>query len=208
MVKESQNFLIKDLVNRLRDVTIDAARFRAYTATIAKFLCYEAAADLPRKTETIPTWIGEGEFAFIDQSQLVVVAILRAALPMQEGLLELFPKAKGGFLAMKRDETTFKPILYYERLPKITGKILILVDPMLATGGSLCDAIALLKTKDPAKIISLNIIAAPEGVDRVKNEHPEAALHIAQIDDHLNDRKYIIPGLGDAGDRAYNTEEE
>ena len=110
-------------------------------------------------------------------------------------------------MAMKRDETTHKSVLYYDRLPECKGKIILLVDPMVATGGSMVDALDLIKTREPQTIMTLNIIASPEGLEVVKSAHPDVDIYIAQIDEKLNDDKYIIPGLGDAGDRAYNTPE-
>lgn len=204
-VHESRHPLIKHLVNSIRDISIDAAQFRARIAHIAQLLLYEALAEWELVPKKIETWIGEKEFGFIDQEDILFVPILRAGLPMMEGVTQIVPKASVGFLAMKRDEETFKPHIFYERFPETRGKTAILLDPMLATGGSLADAICVIKSKEPARIISLNIVAAPEGVEYVQNLHPEVEVYIAQIDSHLNERKYIIPGLGDAGDRAFNT---
>ncbi len=204
-VYESSHPLVKHLVNSIRDISIDAAQFRSRIAQIAQLLLYEALTEWKLAPKKIETWIGEKEFGFIDQKEIVFIPILRAGLPMMEGVSELLSEASVGFLAMKRDEETFKPHIFYERFPEIAGKIAILLDPMLATGGSLADAISVVKAKNPARILSLNIVAAPEGVEYVQRLHPNVDVHIAQIDSHLNERKYIIPGLGDAGDRAYNT---
>jgi len=204
-VHESRHPLIKHLVNSIRDISIDAAQFRARIAHIAQLLLYEALEEWELVPKKIETWIGEKEFGFIDQEDILFVPILRAGLPMMEGVTQIVPKASVGFLAMKRDEETFKPHIFYERFPKTRGKTAILLDPMLATGGSLADAISVVKAKSPARILSLNIVAAPEGVEYVTKLHSDVDLHIAQIDSHLNAQKYIIPGLGDAGDRAYNT---
>ncbi len=204
-VHESSHPLVKHLVNSIRDISIDAAQFRARIAQIAQLLLYEVLAEWELAPKKITTWIGEKEFGFIDQKEIVFIPILRAGLPMMEGASELLPEASVGFLAMKRDEETFKPHIFYERFPEIEGKTAILLDPMLATGGSLADAISVVKAKSPARILSLNIVAAPEGVEYVTKLHSDVDLHIAQIDSHLNTQKYIIPGLGDAGDRAYNT---
>lgn len=204
-VYESSHPLVKHLVNSIRDISIDAAQFRSRIAQIAQLLLYEALTEWKLAPKKIETWIGEKEFGFIDQKEIVFIPILRAGLPMMEGVSELLSEASVGFLAMKRDEQTFKPHIFYERFPEIADKTVILLDPMLATGGSLADAISVVKTKNPARILSLNIVAAPEGVEYVQRLHPDVDVHIAQIDSHLNERKYIIPGLGDAGDRAYNT---
>ena len=132
---------------------------------------------------------------------------MRAGAPMLESIMGLFPDAPAGFLAMKRDEMTKKAVLYYDRVPECSGKTVILLDPMVATGGSLGDAIDAIKAKGAAKIISLNIIGAPEGLAVVEAKHPDIDLYIAQIDEKLDADKFIYPGLGDAGDRAFNTPE-
>ncbi|BCD68847.1 uracil phosphoribosyltransferase [Nitratiruptor sp. YY09-18] len=205
-IHHSSNPLIKHLVNSLRDTTISPAFFRKNLALIAQNLLLEAAHLLPQTTKQITTWQGENSFSFIDQRQIVCIPILRAGIPMMDGVLELLPEIQAGFLAMKRDEKTFKPTIFYKRFPSLANKIIIIVDPMVATGGSLIDAISLIKEENPAHIISLNLIAAPEGLHAVSKTHSDVSIFIAQIDDHLNAKKYIIPGLGDAGDRAYNTE--
>jgi len=204
-IRPSSNPLVEHLVDTLRDITIDPGLFRKNVALIAQYLLYEAAKDLPRCSRKIRTWQGEGEFGFVDEERIVCIPILRAGLPMMEGVLEVLPRIATGFLAMKRDEETFKPTIFYKRFPKLAGKTVLVVDPMVATGGSLADALDVIKQENPAKILSLNIIAAPEGLRHVSQKHSDVTIHIARIDDHLNAQKYIIPGLGDAGDRAYNT---
>jgi len=207
MIHELSNPVAKTLLNQLREMGTDALRFRHIVQEIARLLAYEALASEPLAEKTIQTWQGKHSFAFIREEDLLFVTILRAGLPMIEALSTMFPNSSSGFLAMKRDEETHQSVLYYDRVPPCEGKTVILVDPMVATGGSLCDAIALLKTKAPGKIISLNIIGAPEGLTIVTQKHPDIELFIAQIDERLNDNKFIIPGLGDAGDRSYNTVE-
>ena len=157
--------------------------------------------------QMITTWQGEQRFDFIKEEDLIFVTILRAGLPMIESITALFPKASSGFLAMKRDEKTHQSVLYYDRIPQCEGKTVIIVDPMVATGGSLCDAIAVIKSKSPKKIISLNIIGSPEGLAVLEQKHPDIEMYIAQVDEKLNGNMFIYPGLGDAGDRAYNTPE-
>jgi uracil phosphoribosyltransferase len=157
------------------------------------------------ESSTITTWRGEETFNFINEENLLFVTILRAGLPMLESAVALFPKASSGFLAMKRDENTHQSVLYYNRIPECKDKTVIIVDPMVATGGSLCDAIAVLKSKLPKKIISLNLIGSPEGMAILEQKHPDVEIYIAQIDQKLNTNMFIIPGLGDAGDRSYNT---
>ncbi|BAF70869.1 uracil phosphoribosyltransferase [Nitratiruptor sp. SB155-2] len=208
MIYHSTHPLIKHLVNSIRDISIDAQRMREYIGTIAQFLLFEALRNQQLVPKTISTWIGSKEFGFLDEENFVFIPILRAGIPMMEGVLPLFPKAKAGFLAMKRDESTFEPIVYYKRFPKLENKTVFLCDPMVATGGSLHDAIKIVGKENPAKIITLNIVGVQEGLEYAQSANENVDIYIAQIDDHLNDKKYIIPGLGDAGDRAYNTEEE
>jgi len=205
MVHELSNPVVKTLLNHLREIETDALRFRHSVQEIARLLAYEALASEPLLDKSILTWQGEHRFRSIREENLLFVTILRAGLPMIEALSAMFPGSSSGFLAMKRDEETHQSVLYYDRVPPCKGKTVILVDPMVATGGSLCDALALLKSKSPGKIISLNIIGAPEGLAIVMQKHPDIELYIAQIDERLNKDKFIIPGLGDAGDRSYNT---
>ena len=207
MIYELSNPLTKTLVTNLRDQKIDASEFRHTVAEITKQLVYEALKDFPLIEKGITTWQGDATFSSIDEENIVVVTILRAGIPMLDSVIELMPDVVAGFLAMKRDETTHESVLYYDRLPDCKGKTILLVDPMVATGGSMKDAIKLIKTKEPLEIMALNIIGSPEGLETLKSIYPEVNIYIAQIDEKLNENKYIIPGLGDAGDRAYNTPE-
>lgn len=207
MIYELSNPVTKTLVTHLRDQRRDAIRFRHTIAELTKQLVYEALKDFPLLEKKITTWTGESSCDTIDEQNIVVVTVLRAGMPMLDSVMELLPDAVAGFLAMKRNETTHESVLYYDRLPDCKGKTILLVDPMVATGGSMVDALRLLKTREPSKIITLNIIGSPEGLDVVSSAYPDVDIYIAQIDDGLNDDKYIIPGLGDAGDRSYNTPE-
>ncbi|RLC46283.1 MAG: uracil phosphoribosyltransferase [Candidatus Cloacimonadota bacterium] len=205
MIYELSNPVTKTLVTHLRDQRGDAISFRHTIAELTKQLVYEALKDFPLIEKKIVAWQGSGDFYTIDEENIIVVTILRAGMPMLESVMELLPEVKAGFLAMKRDETTHKSVLYYDRLPECKGKIILLVDPMVATGGSMVDALKLIKSREPSRVITLNIIGSPEGLEVVNSVHPEIDIYISQIDEKLNDDKYIIPGLGDAGDRAYNT---
>lgn len=205
MIYELSNPLTKTLITHLRDQRRDAIRFRHTIAELTKQLVYEALKEFPLVEKKISVWQGDGEFSSIDEKNIVVVTVLRAGMPMLDSVMELIPEAHAGFLAMKRDETTHKSMLYYDRLPDCKGKSVLLVDPMIATGGSMVDAISLIRTREPLEIIALNIIGSPEGLEVVSNTYPDIDIFIAQIDEGLNDDKYIIPGLGDAGDRSYNT---
>lgn len=207
MVNELSNIVAKNLINHLREQKLDSLHFRHIIKELARFLAYEALGSQKPITHSIETWKEKISFDCLDEENIVFVAILRAGLPMIEALSDLFPKASFGFLAMRRDEQTHKSKLYYDRIPDSKGKIVVVVDPMVATGGSLSDAIDVIKTKEPKDIFSLNIIGCPEGISVIEKKHPDIKLYIAQIDEKLDNNMFILPGLGDAGDRAYNTPE-
>ena len=207
MIYELSNPVAKTLLNHLRETKTDALRFRHIVQELSRLLVYEALKTQTLEDQTITTWQGEQKFGFIREADIIFVTILRAGLPMIESVTALFPNASSGFLAMKRDENTHQSILYYDRIPDCKDKTVIIVDPMVATAGSLCDAISLIESKSPKKIISLNIIGSPEGMAILEQKHPNVEVFIAQIDEKLNEYKFIIPGLGDAGDRSYNTVE-
>lgn len=207
MIYELTNPVAKTLLNHLRETKTDALRFRHILQELSRLLVYEALKTQTLEERTITTRHGEEKFGFIKEEDIIFVTILRAGLPMIEAVTALFPSSSSGFLAMKRDENTHQSILYYDRIPDCKGKTVIIVDPMVATAGSLCDAISLIQTKSPKNIISLNIIGSPEGMAIIEQKHPNVEIFIAQIDEKLNENKFIMPGLGDAGDRSYNTQE-
>lgn len=205
MIFQISNNLTKTLITHLRDEKSDAISFRHTIREITKQLAYEALKDFPLIQKSIKTWNGETKFDSIDETNIMVVTVLRAGMPMLDSIIDLIPNANAGFLAIKRDEYTHKSKLYYDRLPDCKDKTILLVDPMVATGGSMIDALELIKNRNPLKVIALNIIGSPEGLKAVTTAYPDVDIYIAQIDEKLNDKKYIVPGLGDAGDRAYNT---
>ena len=205
MYKESTNIVVKHLVNKLRDEKTTSSNFRLTIEEISKILVSEALNDFETTTQKINTWQGLLDVKMIEVEKLVLIPILRAAEPMLNSILKIFPNAKAGFLAMKRDEETSLSKIYYENIPNLEEKTVLLLDPMLATGGSLIHGITHLKTKNPKRIISLNIIGSPYGVKKLQEIHPDVDIFIAQIDQKLDENNYIIPGLGDAGDRAFNT---
>jgi len=205
MIYELSNPVAKTLLNHLRKKQTDALRFRHIIQEMARLLIYEALKNETLYEQTITTWQGEETFGFIKEEEIIFVTILRAGLPMIESCTALLPGASSGFLAMKRDENTHQSILYYDRIPECKDKTVIILDPMVATAGSLCDAISVIKNKSPKKIISLNIIGSPEGMAVLEQKHPNVEVFIAHIDKELNEYKFIVPGLGDAGDRSYNT---
>lgn len=205
MCTNPRSSLLLSLVNTLRDESLSPFVFRHTIKEITKILLNDALRDTVMTWRTIRTWHGESEVECIDESSIMIVSVLRAALPMHEAAIETMTHAASGFLGMKRDEKTHKSVLYYDRVGNCNGKTVIIVDPMVATGGSLCDAIEVVKAKGAACIKTINIIGSPEGIARVHERFKEVEIYIAQIDERLDENKFIYPGLGDAGDRAYNT---
>lgn len=205
MYKESTNVVVKHLVNRLRDVRTASNEFRLTIEEISRIVAAEALENFPTITTNINTWQGPLDVEMIEVQKIVLVPILRAGEPMLTGILKTLPYAKSGFLAMKRDEETAESKLFYENIPNLEGKTVLLLDPMVATGGSLIDGIDYLKSKGATKVLSLNVLGSPEGIKTVQDAHPDVDIYIAQIDERLDENNYIRPGLGDAGDRAFNT---
>ncbi len=205
MYKESTNVVVKHLVNRLRDVRTASNEFRLTIEEISRIIASEALENFPTITTNINTWQGPLDVEMIEVQKIVLIPILRAGEPMLTGILKTLPYAKSGFLAMKRDEKTSLSKLFYENIPNLEDKTVLILDPMVATGGSLIDAITYLKEKGAKKILSLNVLGSPYGVQKVQDAHPDVDIYIAQIDERLDENNYIRPGLGDAGDRAFNT---
>ena len=198
--------LIEHKLSILRDKKTGTKEFRELIKEIAMFLCYEAMKDVKLVNTTIETPIQKMNTHKLDEDKYAFVPILRAGMGMLEGVITVVPNAKIGHIGMYRDEETFIPVNYFFKVPKdIEKREVFLLDPMLATGGSAIDAIDLLKSKGVKKIKFLCIIAAPEGIEAVEKKHPDVEIYCGSIDDHLNDNKYIVPGLGDAGDRIYGT---
>jgi len=189
----------------IRDLETGHKRFRELATEITKFICYEALKTIKTKEVMVQTPVAEAKCHKID-TDIVVVPILRAGVGMLEGILELVPTARVGFVGLYRDEETKLPVTYYERFPpQIKGGTCIIIDPMLATGGSTVAAIDKLKEKGAENIIVIVIVTCPEGIALVEAEHPDVPIYAAAIDDRLNEKKYIVPGLGDAGDRLFGT---
>ncbi len=189
----------------IRDVDTGHKRFRELATEITKFVCYEALKNIEVREVSVQTPMAEAICKKID-TDLVVVPILRAGVGMLEGILELVPTARVGFVGLYRDEVTKQPVSYYQRLPKqAKGGTCIIIDPMLATGGSTVATIELLKESGARKIVVVCIVTCPEGLELVEQAHPDVPIYTAAIDDCLNENKYIVPGLGDAGDRLFGT---
>jgi len=189
----------------IRDVETGHKCFRELATEITKFICYEALKNIKTKQVTVQTPVAAATCREID-TDIVVVPILRAGVGMLEGILELVPTARVGFVGLYRDEKTKKPVTYYERFPRhIKGGTCIVIDPMLATGGSTVAALDLLKQNGAANIVVICIVTCPEGIELVEAAHPDVPIYAAAIDEKLDERKYIVPGLGDAGDRLFGT---
>ena len=205
-VYELKHPLITHKLAILRDKKTGTKEFRELISEIAMFLCYEAMSDVTLDSVSIETPIKKMDTYKLNEDNYAFVPILRAGMGMLDGVITVIPNAKIGHIGMYRDEETFEPVNYFFKVPKdIDKREVILLDPMLATGGSAIDAIDLLKGKGVKKIKFLCIIAAPEGLKVVSKKHPDVKIYCAHIDEHLNENKYIVPGLGDAGDRIFGT---
>lgn len=198
--------LIQHKVTLLRDKRTGSKEFRELIQEITELMVYEATRDLPTCEVDIETPITAMKSKVIAGRKLAFVPILRAGLGMVDGAIELVPAAKVGHIGLYRDPETLKPVEYYCKLPgDISERDVIVLDPMLATGGSAADAITLIKERNPRSIKFMCIIAAPEGLKALTETHPDVQVYCAALDSHLNDHGYIVPGLGDAGDRIFGT---
>lgn len=198
--------LLQHKLSILRDQNTGVKDFREVVSEIATLMCYEATRDLPLQDVVVQTPIAKAVTKQISGKKLAIVPILRAGLGMVDGIHTLIPSAKVGHIGLFRDPETLEPVKYYCKMPNdISEREVIILDPMLATGGSLIATIELLKKHGCRRICSLNLVCAPEGIARVEAEHPDVDIYTAAIDDHLNENGYIIPGLGDAGDRIFGT---
>lgn len=198
--------LIKHKISYIRQENVGSRDFRAVVGEIAALMCYEATRDLKLQDVKIKTPICETVGQELSGKKMAVVPILRAGIGMVDGILNMIPAAKVGHIGLYHDPETFEPVEYYCKLPAdCDEREVFVVDPMLATGGSSVAAIQMLKDKGVKNIRFMCIIAAPEGVERMTKAHPDVDLYIGALDDHLNEQKYIVPGLGDAGDRIFGT---
>jgi uracil phosphoribosyltransferase len=198
--------LIQHKLTFIRDMRTNTKEFRELVDEVATLMAYEITRNLPLETITVQTPVAETQTKVISGRMLGLVPILRAGLGMVDGVLKLIPGAKVGHVGLFRDPETLQPVEYYTKLPTdVQERELIVIDPMLATGGSAIAAIDVLKKRGCTQIKMMNLIAAPEGVQAVQEAHPDVDIYVAALDSHLNDHGYIIPGLGDAGDRLYGT---
>ncbi|MEN8200878.1 MAG: uracil phosphoribosyltransferase [Thermodesulfobacteriota bacterium] len=198
--------LVRHKVGLLREKDISTKDFRDLASEIARLLTYEATKDFPTESKHIETWCGEAEVEAIKGKKITFVPILRAGLGMMDGCFDLIPSAKVSIVGFYRDETTLQPVQYYVKLAKnIQQRTALILDPMLATGGTLLATIELLKEAGCPSIKGLFLVSAPEGVKKIQDAHPDVDIYTAALDEHLNDNGYIIPGLGDAGDKLFGT---
>ena len=198
--------LIQHKLSILREKSTSVKEFRELISEIAMLMCYEATRDLPLEEIEIETPVAKAKVKHIAGKKLAIVPILRAGLGMVDGMVSMMPNVKVGHIGLFRDPETLEPVKYYFKMPPdIEERDVIVVDPMLATGGSASAAIQFLKDDGVKHIKLMCIIGAPEGVKRMQEDHPDVDIFVAALDDHLNEHGYIVPGLGDAGDRIFGT---
>ena len=206
IVHELNHPLIQHKLAILRNENTGVKEFRELVSEIAGLMCYEATRNLPTEEVEVQTPVAVAKCKMLAGKKLAIIPILRAGLGMVDSMVDMIPSAKIGHIGLYRDPETHQPVEYYCKLPEDIGsRQVYVVDPMLATGGSAIAAIDFLKKHGCKQIIMMNIIGCPEGVKAVQEAHPDVELYLAALDDHLNEHAYIIPGLGDAGDRIFGT---
>ncbi|KZY38265.1 uracil phosphoribosyltransferase [Alcanivorax sp. HI0083] len=205
-VHEIHHPLVKHKLGLLRQKSLSTRSFRQLTAEVGSLLTYEATSDLVLEDYQVDTWMGKAPAQRIRGKKITVVPILRAGLGMLDGVLELIPSAKVSVVGVYRDEATLEPVAYFEKLAHdIDERMALVIDPMLATGGSMLACIDMLKKAGCTQIRALVLVAAPEGIRKVQEAHPDVSLYTASVDQGLNEEGYIMPGLGDAGDKIFGT---
>ena len=197
--------LVQHKLTLMRDKSASTSKFRKLLKEISMFMGYEVTRDFPLTYEEIETPLQKMNAPKIAGKKVIIAPILRAGLGMVDGLLELIPSARIGHIGMYRDEETCLPVFYYYKMPADKDRLVIVTDPMLATGGSACDAIARLKKDGYKNIRLMCLVASPQGVKAVQEMHPDVDIFLASLDEGLNAKNYILPGLGDAGDRIFGT---
>ena len=205
-VFEVKHPLVKHKLGKLRCNNVSVSEFRAISNELCRLLTYEATKDLATEKIIVEGWAGTVEVDRIKGKMITVVPVLRAGLGMLDGFLDMIPGAKVSVVGMFRNEETLEPVKYYVKLAKnIRERMAVILDPMLATGGTLNATISLLKEAGCKKVRGLFLVAAPEGIAKVQAEHPDVDVYVAAVDERLNEAGYILPGLGDAGDRIFGT---
>ncbi|MBL7250317.1 uracil phosphoribosyltransferase [Alloalcanivorax sp. C16-2] len=205
-IHEIAHPLVKHKLGLLRQKSLSTRSFRQLTAEVASLLTYEATSDLLLENYEVDTWMGKVPAQRIKGKKVTVVPILRAGIGMLDGVLELIPSAKVSVVGVYRNEETLEPVAYFEKLAHgLDERLALVVDPMLATGGSMLATIEMLKKAGCRQIRALVLVAAPEGIRRLREAHPDVTIYTASIDQGLNEDGYIVPGLGDAGDKIFGT---
>jgi uracil phosphoribosyltransferase len=200
----SKHPLVADSLVGLRDRDTEPEEFRELARKLITLLVYEATADLPVRHGTVQTPLKQAAATYVED-EVVAIPVLRAGLGLLGPVLELLPRVSVGYIGLERDEETAVARIYYNKLPKLAGKVPMLLDPMLATGGSAAQALDLIKEAGGVDPRMVCVVAAPEGVEFLEERHPEVQIYTAALDDGLNDRMFIVPGLGDFGDRLFGT---
>jgi uracil phosphoribosyltransferase len=203
-LKVSSHPLVADSLAGLRDAATPPEEFRNLARKLIALLLYEATADLPVRRSTVQTPLAEAAATMVER-EVVAIPVLRAGLGLLAPVLELLPRVSVGYIGLERDEETAVARIYYKKLPKLKGKVPLLLDPMLATGGSAAQALDLIKEAGGRDTRMVCVVAAPEGVKVLEERHPEVVIYTAALDERLNDKAYIVPGLGDFGDRLFGT---
>jgi len=205
-VYEVKHPLIQHKLGLLRKSDLSTKQFRELASEVARLLTYEATKDLETETITVSGWAGPVSVQQIKGKKITVVPILRAGLGMMNGVLDMIPSAKVSVVGLYRNEETLEPVAYYEKLASgMEERTALIIDPMLATGGSLLATIDMLKKAGCQRIKGLFLVAVPEGLEKVSRAHPDVEIYVASIDERLNEQGYILPGLGDAGDKIFGT---
>ncbi len=205
-VHEVKHPLIQHKLGLMRKADLSTKEFRELASEVARLLTYEATKDLETETITINGWAGPVSVQQIKGKKITVVPILRAGLGMMDGVLDMIPSAKVSVVGLYRNEETLEPVAYYEKLTSgMDERTALIIDPMLATGGSLLATIEMLKRAGCLRIKGLFLVAVPEGLERISRAHPDVEIYVASIDERLNEKGYILPGLGDAGDKIFGT---
>jgi len=205
-VHEVKHPLIQHKLGLMRKADLSTKQFRELASEVARLLTYEATKDLATETISIEGWAGPLEVQQIKGKKITIVPILRAGLGMLNGVLDMIPSAKVSVVGLYRNEETLEPVAYYEKFTAgMEERTALIIDPMLATGGSLLATIEMLKATGCPSIKGLFLVAVPEGIERITTAHPDVDLYVAAIDERLNDKGYILPGLGDAGDKIFGT---
>ncbi|PIE89176.1 MAG: uracil phosphoribosyltransferase [Acidobacteria bacterium] len=205
-VHELKHPLVRHKIGLMREKDISTKAFRELASEMGRLLTYEATKDLKTETITIESWNGPVEVDHIVGKKVTIVPILRAGLGMMPGVLDLIPNARVSVVGLYRNEETLEPVAYYEKMaPNLDERIALILDPMLATGGSVIAAIDMLKKSGCKNIRGIFLVAAPEGIANLEKKHPDVDIYIAALDDGLNSDGYILPGLGDAGDKIFGT---